>query len=136
LRAVPASSLPAGSGTTQFDHTGGFALTVHLASSGIVGLPPTSALFPYTTLFRSASGVANVTLTTTTSGNVLLGLVTAAGDLVTVNSAGNITESVVDGAADIVAGTIDLNAATGIGLLQVTATSLSADTTNRNIDLD
>ena len=51
----------------------------------------------------------------TTSGDVLVNNVTAAGDTVTGNSVGAIEESGADGGADLTAATIDLNAATGIG---------------------
>ncbi|MFM9962910.1 MAG: GEVED domain-containing protein, partial [Planctomycetaceae bacterium] len=53
---------------------------------------------------------------------------------VTINSAGSI-----NGAGLVTATTIDVNAVTGIGntiALELAATSLSADTTNGNIDLD
>ena len=54
---------------------------------------------------------ANITLTTTTSGNVILtGTTMAAGDTVTINSVGSI-----NGAGLVTANTVDLNAVTGIG---------------------
>ncbi|MFM9960722.1 MAG: beta strand repeat-containing protein, partial [Planctomycetaceae bacterium] len=78
------------------------------------------------------AGANNVTLTTTDGNVILTGTTTGTG--VTITSAGNI-----NGAGLITATTIDLNAVTGIGnttALELAATSLSADTTNGNINLD
>jgi hypothetical protein len=78
-----------------------------------------------------------VTLTTLVSGDVLLGGVSALADLLTVNSIAKING--INGANLSSAGTVDLNAATGIGNTQAVntaAASISADTTNGNIDIN
>src|SRR5205085_2594403 len=80
----------------------------------------------------NAGGANNVTLTTTTTGNVILtGTTTAAADQVQVNSAG-----AINGAGLVTAGTVDLNAVSGIGNttpVSLAASTITADTTNGNI---
>ncbi len=79
----------------------------------------------------------NVNLTTITSGDVLLGTVTAAGNTVTVDSADEINGI---NSANITTGdTLDLDAINGIGNvepLKTASSSISADTTDGNIDIN
>ena len=74
----------------------------------------------------TADGMGDITLNTTTSGNVILtGTTTAAGDQVTVNSIG-----AINGAGLVTASVVDLNAATGIGNttpLELAAATITAD---------
>ena len=82
-----------------------------------------------------SGGLGDITLTTTTSGDVeLLSTTTAAANQVTITSAGDI-----DGAGVVTADTVDLNAATGIGAatpLELAASTITADTDTGSIDLD
>ena len=136
---VTVTSLTTGTGSIQFDQTGGQALDVDLATTtdGAITLTNDNAL---TATSVTAGGSNNIQLTTTSAGNVLLGAVNAAGDQVTVTSAAAIEDDGTDDVtAEIVATTIDLNAATGIGAggsFDVTGTSISADTTTGTINLD
>ena len=77
----------------------------------------------------TAGGAGDVTLTTTGSGNVLVDNVTANGETITMTSAGAIEESGADAAVDLTAGTVRLNAQSGIGAgdtLELAAQTISA----------
>ena len=138
--AVTVTSLTTGTGSITFDQTGSQTLGVTLATTtdGAIAISNDGGNLTASTV--TAGGANGITLTTTTSGDVNVGAVTAAGDLVTVTAAGAIQSVTPNGVADIVAATIDLNAVTGIGsvggALDVTGTTISADTTNGNIDID
>ncbi len=73
----------------------------------------------------SLVSTATATLTTVTSGDILVNAVTA--DAATLTAAGNIQEAGADAGADIVAGTVVLTASNGIGTgpnpLEVSATT-------------
>ncbi|MEZ6122903.1 MAG: autotransporter-associated beta strand repeat-containing protein [Planctomycetaceae bacterium] len=83
----------------------------------------------------TANGAGNITLTTLTSGEVILtGTTIASNNTVTISSIQSI-----NGSGLITADTVDLDAVTGIGnttSLELAATTITADTTNGNIDLD
>ncbi|MBI3921043.1 MAG: S-layer family protein, partial [Armatimonadetes bacterium] len=130
------------SGTITFDQTGGFSLTVTTASTqqGSIAISNDAVLTVTTATAGSATGssVSNIVLLTT-AGNINVDSVTALDDTVTVTSAGSIEELGADAAADIVGGTLDLNAVTGVGTaatLEITGTTISIDTTVGAIDVD
>lgn len=139
--ASTTSSLTTGTGDISLNQLGGNSLTVTLATTtdGDIAITNDSATLVVTTATAGGAG-QNVTLTTTTSGGITVGAVTADGDTVTITSAGDINEdAAADTAADVVAATIDLNAASGIGnssALELTGTSISANTSNGNVDLN
>ncbi len=84
----------------------------------------------------NAGGAHDIILTTTGGGNINLGAVDATGDHITVNSAGNIEETPVDGSVDLTAHIVDMTAATGIGSLiyiEVSADQFSANSTTGSI---
>ena len=77
-------------------------------------------------------------LATTGSGDVLVDNVTANGGTITVASAGAIEESGADAAADLTAGTVRLNAQSGIGAvdtLELAAQTISATNASGNVQL-
>jgi len=83
----------------------------------------------------------DVTLTTVTSGDVIVGNVTAANDDITVTSAAGIEEDgTADAGADLTATTIDLNGTTGIGddaTLEIAGSALTIDSTGAgDVDVD
>jgi len=137
---VTVTSLTTDTGSIQFDQTGGQTLSVTLASTtdGAITLTNDDAALTVTSV--TAGGSNNIQLTTITGGNVALGAVDAAGNQVTVTSAAAIEDDGTDdGTAEIVAATIDLNAATGIGAdgsFDITGASISANTTTGAINLD
>ncbi|MFC1644270.1 beta strand repeat-containing protein, partial [Candidatus Omnitrophota bacterium] len=64
-----------------------------------------------------AGGTSRDVTLNTTSGDVLVGSLTAEGDQVTIDSAGRILDNLGTGDINITAGTADLTAATGIGII-------------------
>ncbi|MFN6150829.1 MAG: beta strand repeat-containing protein, partial [Planctomyces sp.] len=63
----------------------------------------------------TAGGNGNIVLSTTGAGDVRVGLITATGNRVTVNSAGSIEESVIDADIDLTASQLLFTAMNGIG---------------------
>ncbi|MFN5743582.1 MAG: beta strand repeat-containing protein, partial [Planctomyces sp.] len=63
----------------------------------------------------TAGGNGNIVLSTTGAGDVRVGLITATGNRVTVNSAGSIEESVIDADIDLTASQLLFTAMSGIG---------------------
>src|SRR5687768_7883090 len=103
-------------------------------TAGSIVLTNDNANLTVGTSVNAGGAGSDVTLTTTTGGNVVLTGTTTAVDQVQVNSAG-----AINGAGLVTAGTVDLNAATGIGntaALELAASTISADTTSGNIDID
>ena len=140
--ATTVTTLMTGTGSITFDQSGGQTLAVTTATTtdGAIVITNDGGTLTATAVTAGGTG-RNITLTTTTSGDVFVGLVDATGDTVTVTAVGAIEESGADAGADIVAATIVLNAGTGIGAagtLEITGTAstLSANTTNGNIDID
>ena len=87
----------------------------------------------------TAGTAGDVTLTTTTSGSITITAVIESTSTVTINSIDEIFGDSTNTAADIVASTVALTSVNGIGdapSLELAATSVSAVTTNGNIDLD
>jgi filamentous hemagglutinin family protein len=78
----------------------------------------------------------------TSDGDLMVGHIhagTATAKAVIINADGSIDDTSTDTNTDIIAGTVDLDAATSIGAtraLETSASSISADTTNGNIDID
>ena len=98
------------------DTAGGLAVTSATTANGDITLNAVGGDLTLTavTAGTAAVGDGNVNLSTTTSGDVLMDSVTAAGDTITITSAGAIEESGSDPAADLTATTLSLTAATGI----------------------
>ena len=125
-----------------FAQTGGGSLTVTTATTvdGDITISVDDGDLTATTVTAGADG--NIILTTTNSGDVYVDAVTAADDQITITSAARIEESGTDGppeTADIVATTIDLNAATGIGTLaqlEIQGTALTMDSASGDINID
>lgn len=81
----------------------------------------------------------NQAITLTAAGNISVSNLRTSGTASLSSTAGAIEESGSDGAADITANTINLNAATGIGTagqIEIAADQISADSTAGNIDLE
>ncbi len=132
--AVTVTSLTSGTGDIQFDQTGGqtLAVTAAAATDGDISVTNDNADMTLTMVTAGGAG-QNITVTTTTGGDIVAGSLTAADDMVTVTSAGSIDGAADDGVADITAGTVSLTAASGgIGtttVLDITAAAaLNADT--------
>ena len=126
--AVTFTSLSTGTGriTVDNDATGGGSatFTTVASSDGTITLSVASGRLTATTV--TAGGAGDVRLLTTTSGDVIVGSVTAAGNDVTITSAGQINDNAHDALADISAATTSLMATSGIG---VTGGSLDVDVT-------
>ncbi|MDX1948077.1 MAG: autotransporter-associated beta strand repeat-containing protein, partial [Pirellulaceae bacterium] len=137
--ATLVDSLTTGTGTITFDQTGGGAVTFDPTSTtdGAITLRATGGNLIATSV--SAGGIANVQLTTLTSGNVTLGAVSAAGDTVFVDSVGTILDD-GNNATLVVANTADLDAAGDIGAsgnqVDTTVAFLTALATGGSIFLD
>ena len=108
------------------------------ASFGVVHLDETNGL---SAISVTATGAGNDVDISSTTGDILVGVVTAP-DTITLTAADGGVEELAGGEADadsdLVATTLDLDATVGIGdgaTLEVTTTSIAADTTNNNIDL-
>ena len=136
------------SGVIEFADNGGFTVGTFTAGSCFVataGVATTEGSVELTsdngTLTNTnnitAGGSHNVTLTTTTSGDVILtGTTTAVGNTVTINS----VES-INGTGLVTASIVDLDAVTGIGTtppdaINLAATSISAVSISGDIDLN
>ncbi len=137
--AVTIASATTGTGGVLLSQTGGGALAVTTVTTtdGTIGIDVAGGDLAATTV--TAGGANNVTLTTTASGDIMLGAIDAAGDQITVNSAGGIEELGADAGAELTATTLDLDAVSGIGAagtLETAGTAVAADTTNGAIDLD
>jgi hypothetical protein len=104
------------------DTAGGLAVTTATTADGDITLNATGGDLTVTTVTANGTG-ADVQLSTTTSGDVNVSLVTAAGDTVTINSAGAITDGNA-GAVNIVADSLSATAQTGIDL-DTTITTLT-----------
>lgn len=149
--AVDATSLTTGTGTINFDQTGGGALTVTNATTGAGNITVTNAGANINAVNvvagTAAAADGDVNITTTTTGDINAGNVSALADTATLNAAGAIRGVTDDNTADVSAGTINLNAAVGgisgaagAGALDVAATTaLNADTAagdDSNITID
>jgi len=103
-------------------------------TDGTVALSAASGDLTVGTAVNAGGAGSDVTLTTTTSGNVILTGTTTAADQVTVNSVG-----AINGAGLVTAAVVDLNAASGIGnttALNLAAPTITADSTTGNLDLN
>ncbi len=119
-----------GSGTiTLVDLSGGLSVTSAATTLGNISLAADGGTLEATSV--TAGGLTTVSLSTTTSGDVTLGAVTANISL-TVSSAGAIEEGPVDAGVDLNAPSMTLTAVTGIGNLdplELTATSVTLSNT-------
>jgi filamentous hemagglutinin family protein len=117
-------------GIDLLDISGGLAVTTATTADGDITLNAVGGNLAVATA-TAGGGSSDINLSTTTSGDVQVGNVTAVGDTVTINSAGAIEELGADAGADITADTLSLTAATGIGAagtLEINATTLSLAT--------
>ncbi len=134
--SVTLSSTAAGA-ITVTDSTGGLSVASATTTDGAISLTATSGNLAVTSATAGGAG-RNVTLTTVTSGNVLVDNVAAAGDTITINSVGAIEESGADAGADLTASTLSLTAASGIGAagtVETAANSLNGTTATGGIAL-
>ncbi len=118
---------------------GGLTVTSLTTNDGAIAIVTDTGNLDAQTLTAGGTG-RNITLTDTVSGNVLLGAVTASGDSITVNSAGQINESGNDATSDVTTNNLTLIAATGLGVpdtLEIGAVNLTATVTGAGeIDLN
>ena len=142
--AVTVTSLSANVGSVTLNQTGNESLTVTLAQTlngtvDVVSTGDTDADVLTVTEAR-AGGSHNLTVTTVGAGDVALGLLDADGDTVTVLSAGDIDVTSDDVTVDLLASTVSLTAADGIGgdvgALDVRATTISSANVTLNGDLN
>ena len=113
-------SLTTGTGSITFDQTGGGDASIELVESitdGSIDIRVASANLDNSSGTISAGGAGDITLTTTNSGSVILGSVDAAGNLVTISSAGAIEDGDTsdDSIPNISGNQINLHAAGSIG---------------------
>jgi filamentous hemagglutinin family protein len=115
------------------DTAGGLAVTSATTNDGTITLNATGGNLAITTVTAAGAG-ADVTLTTTTSGDITLGAVTAP-DVVTLNAAGAITDTNA-GAANVLAASLSATAATGINTdTTITTLTLASVTGTGDIDI-
>ena len=130
------NSLTTGTGTIQFDQSGGGAVTYSTATTtdGSIVLTKAGADLTVGTAVNAGGAGNDVTLTTTGGGDVTLTGTTTGADLVPVTSAAKINGA---GHSDGVDGGSERG--DGIGdttPLNLAATTITADTTNGNIDMN
>tara|TARA_R110002072_G_scaffold145459_1_gene291873 strand:+ start:236 stop:20809 length:20574 start_codon:yes stop_codon:yes gene_type:complete len=108
------------------------------SSAGDVHVDETNGL---TAVSVTATGAGNDVDISSTTGDILVGVVTAPDTITLTTIDGGIEElsgGEADADADLVATTLNLDATVGIGddaTIEITATSIAADTANNNIDL-
>ena len=130
--ATLVSSLTTGVGNITFDQSGGGAVTFTTATTGTGNIGLTSASAQLTLGTISAGGTTHdVTVTTTASGNIFVGSVTAADD-VTMNAAGSILDNSNDTLVDVRGQLVTLTATSGVG---ATAGNGSLDTAADQLDV-
>jgi autotransporter-associated beta strand protein len=123
------------------DLAGGLIVTSATTNDGAITLNATGGDLTLTSVIAGGTG-RDITATTTTSGNILVALVDASGDNLSLTAAagGAINESAADGTADLIAATATLAGPAGIGNLgtiEVNFTTLtSATTTGANAAID
>ncbi|MGH8720303.1 MAG: beta strand repeat-containing protein [Burkholderiales bacterium] len=125
--AMLASANVTGAGNINISDTaGGLAVTSAITANGNVNLNATGGDLTVTTVAPAGAG-ADATLTTTTSGNISLGLVTATGQVV-LSSAGAITDN--NGFANnVTANNLTATSATGIDLDTMVNATTTANVT-------
>lgn len=94
---------------------GGLVVTSATTTSGSINLNAIDGDLALTIV--TAGGAGNINASTTTSGDILVGNVSAVGDTITLNAAEAIEETGADLDSDITADTINLTAVSGIGAL-------------------
>ncbi|MCP4610976.1 MAG: filamentous hemagglutinin N-terminal domain-containing protein, partial [Planctomycetes bacterium] len=114
-----------------FNQTGGGELTLTDVSTvnGLIDISAEAGDIVATLV--NAGGSRDITLSTTTSGDVVVDDVTALDDQITINSAGAIRENGNDATADLTADTLDLTANDGIGdflYVETAANTITAKT--------
>jgi hypothetical protein len=110
-----------GTGDIDIADTDGLVVTSATTANGDITLSAIGGDLDVTS--ANAGGTGDIQLTTTTSGNVNVGTVTATGDDVTITSAGAITDA-NGAAANVIASTLSATAQTGIDL-DTTITTLT-----------
>ena len=124
------------------DTAGGLVATSVTTASGNISLDVRGGNLTATLISAGtgASGDGNVTITTITSGSVLLDTMSAAGDAVTITTAtgGTINEiAPSDAGIDITANSLNLTGAAGIGttgVIEIDANTLTALTTAAGVN--
>ena len=130
-----------GTGNILFSQDGDGSLDVTLASTvdGSIGIDVDNATLTARTVTAGGSDIDdNVSLTTTTSGNVIVDDITAAGNTIMIYSALGAIREVSESpeVVDLTAATLNLSAATGIGAtdaIETDVTSLQASSTTGDI---
>jgi hypothetical protein len=121
-------------GTINIADTDGLAVTTATTFDGNITLGATGGTLDVTTV--TAGGAGDIQLTTTTSGNVNLGAVTAAGNTVSITSAGAITDG-NGGAVNLTADSL-MATATSFGAsgnpIETDVNSLNVDTSTAGGD--
>ncbi|MBW7991543.1 MAG: hypothetical protein FVQ84_16240, partial [Planctomycetes bacterium] len=124
---VLVTSLTTGTGNILFSQDGGGNLTVTHAETttdGSIAIDVTEA--DLTAVEVIAGGAGNVQLTTTTTGDIMLGTVTALDDEVDVDSAGSINDASDDSDVDVAADMLILSANDEIGGNPALGTTIDA----------
>ncbi|MHC4643645.1 MAG: autotransporter outer membrane beta-barrel domain-containing protein, partial [Planctomycetota bacterium] len=122
-----------------FDQTGGGALTLTSVTTtdGTIDVSADSGNIIATLVTAGTGG--DILLDTANSGDITLGSLTAAGDKITIDSAGSIDDAAADAVTDLTADELDLDAADGIGAgaaIETVATTIDADTTGNGAHID
>ncbi|MCA9082800.1 MAG: hypothetical protein KDA81_02035, partial [Planctomycetaceae bacterium] len=141
--SVTATSVTTDAGTIDITATsGGVDATSVVTGSGRISIAADGGTITARTVTAgtASAGDGDVELTTTSSGDVLVDSVTAAGDSIRVTSVGTVDEIGLfsDAAADLLAEVISISAVNGIGTteqLELDADDLAATTTSGDIRL-
>jgi len=136
VTSLNATVTGAGNSLNLTDTAGGLLVTSATTTDGAINLAAVGGNLTLTSVNAGGTG-RNITLTTTTSGNVILDSVTAAGNTVTISSAGTIEESGSDAGAEVTAGSLIVSTGTTFGASGTIETAVSnfAASTTGNIDL-
>ncbi len=116
-----------GTGRIALRNVGALEVVSATTANGAIAIASDAGDLLADSLSAGGSG-SNVTLTTTTSGNIRVGDVQAVGDFVIITAVGAIEETTPDNPADVTGSTVRLTAGTGIGVanrLEVDATTLT-----------
>ena len=138
--AVTVNSITTGNNTINYIQTGNQTLLLSSVSTADGTITVNNTGNDITAGSVTAGGTGDIQISTNISGNIITGTLDAAGDLITLDSAGNIND---DGAGtpDITAAAVNLDAVSGIGgttpLELSDVTTINADNSGPgNIDID
>ncbi len=138
--AVTINSITTGNNTVNYTQTGNQTLLLSSVTTADGNVTVSNTGNNISAVSVTAGGTGNIQITTVTSGNIITGTLDAAGNLVSLNSAGNINDDNA-GTPDITAQTVDFDAASGIGgtipLELSGVVTVNADNSGAgNIDID